>query len=114
MGITSPVAFAVPCQSAMILKATLSPSAHHQTQPAAQEKAGPAGWGKTPIVLHDSPIVMPLKEWIEQPLVREVIHDGQTLQVRLGVAWQRASGHGVRIPQLLGHAQHDGPVGWMS
>ena len=47
-----------------------------------QEKAGAAGWPHGDIVLHNSPIVMPLKEWIEHPLVREVVHDGETLQVR--------------------------------
>ena len=46
-----------------------------------QEKAGAAGWPSGQVVLHSSPIVMPLKEWIEHPLVKEVIHDGETLQV---------------------------------
>ena len=29
-------------------------------------------------------MILPLHEWIEHPLVHELIHDGQTLQVLLG------------------------------
>ena len=38
-------------------------------------------WSEQEPKLHDCPLVMSLREWIEQPTVREVIHNGETLQV---------------------------------
>lgn len=52
-------------------------------QRRASLDSGATKWGDAAAPLHDSPIVMPLREWIEHPAVQEVIHNGETLQVCL-------------------------------
>ena len=56
---------------------------------------------------------MPLEEWVESPEVRELVHNGATLQVRMGgrgacVAWQGAAAHDAAphtpSPRALSHA----------
>ena len=79
---------------------------------ARLEQDGADLWGPDPPVLHDCPLVMPLREWIEHPVVREVIHNGQTLQARALRADDASSVAGTLHASCCSSWPTTEPAGW--
>lgn len=71
---------------------------------------------------YNSPLIVPLAEWIEHPLVQEHIHNGQTLQVgspgmpclQDPYSWYQAQACDLIITETIGSAGLDVAAAWLS